>query len=104
VLNQARFLIVPWVQVRNLASKVLSLSARRVHQDFPGTYGVEPVLLETFVEVGRFAGTCYRAANWVEVGLTQGRGKCDRHKRAALPVKAVYLYPLRRDFREALCR
>jgi hypothetical protein len=103
VLNNARFLIVPWVQVHNLASKVLSVAARRVREDFAGAYGIEPVLLETFVEVGRFAGTCYRAANWVEVGHTKGRGKLDRYKRAALPVKAVYLYPLRRDFRQVLC-
>ena len=103
VLNNARFLIVPWVQVHNLASKVLSVAARRVREDFAGAYGIEPVLLETFVEVGRFAGTCYRAANWVEVGHTKGRGKLDRYKRAVLPVKAVYLYPLRRDCREVLC-
>jgi hypothetical protein len=103
VLNNARFLIVPWVEVRNLASKVLALAARQVRADFPRAYGVQPVLLETFVEVGRFAGTCYRAANWVEVGRTQGRGKCDRHKRALLPVKAVYLYPLCRDLSQVLC-
>jgi len=103
VLNNARFLIVPWVRVRNLASKVLALASARVREDFPAAYGVHPVLLETFVEVGRFAGTCYRAANWVEVGRTQGRGKRDRHKRFALPVKAVYLYPLRRDWRTVLC-
>jgi hypothetical protein len=103
LLNNARFLILPWVEVKNLASKVLSLAARRVPGDFAAAYGIRPLLLETFVEVGRFAGTCYRAANWVEVGLTQGRGKCDRHNRATLPVKAVYLYPLRRDFRRVLC-
>ena len=82
---------------------MLALAARRVRADFALAYGIEPVLLETFVEVGRFAGTCYRAANWVEVGLTQGRGKGDRHHRAALPVKAVYLYPLRPDWRQVLC-
>ena len=103
VLNNARFLLLPWVEVKNLASKVLSLASRQVREDFARAYGVSPVLLETFVEVGRFAGTCYRAANWVEVGLTQGRGKCDRHNRATLPVKAVYLYPLQRDFRQVLC-
>ena len=103
VLNNARFLVLPWVQVKNLASKVLSLAARRIPGDFASAYGIRPLLLETFVEVGRFAGTCYRAANWVEVGLTQGRGKCDRHNRATLPLKAVYLYPLRRDFRRVLC-
>jgi hypothetical protein len=103
VLNNARFLLLPWVQVRNLASKVLALAGARLREDFPRAYGIEPVLLETFVEVGRFAGTCYRAANWVEVGVTKGRGKLDRHKRARLPVKAVLMRPLCRGFRQVLC-
>ena len=102
VLNNARFLVLPWVSVRNLASKVLALAARQVRVDFPRAYGIEPVLLETFVEVGRFAGTCYRAANWVELGRTTGRGKCDRHHRATRPVKAVYVQALRHDFRRRL--
>ena len=102
VVNNARFLILPWVEVRNLASRVLGLASRRVADDFEARYGVRPVLLETFVEQPRYRGTCYRAANWVRVGETTGRGKLDRHHRAKLPVKAVYLYPLRRDFRAAL--
>lgn len=102
VLNQARFLILPWVRVDNLASRVLSLAARRIGADFETRYGIRPVLLESFVETGRFRGTCYRAANWVRVGHTTGRGKCDRHHRAPLPVKAVYVYPLQRDFRASL--
>lgn len=102
VLNNARFLLLPWVSVRNLASKVLALAARQVRADFPRAYGIEPVLLETFVEVGRFTGTCYRAANWLELGRTTGRGKCDRHNRATLPVKAVYVQALRADFRQVL--
>lgn len=103
VLNNARFLILPWVRVRNLASKLLSLTSARLLEDFPARYGVRPALLETFVEVGRFAGTCYRAANWTELGLTQGRGKCSRSRQAHLPLKAVHVYPLCRDFREQLC-
>jgi hypothetical protein len=102
VLNHARFLLLPWVQVRNLASRVLSLAARRIGADFEARYGIRPVLLETFVEVPRFQGTCYRAANWVCVGQTTGRGKCDRHHQAKLPVKDVYVYPLRREFRPSL--
>lgn len=102
VLNNARFLILPWVQVKNLASKVLALAARRVAEDFPARYGEPVLLLETFVETPRFAGTCYRAANWQSLGETTGRGKLDRHHRAALPRKAVYVYPLRADFRTAL--
>ena len=102
VLNNARFLLLPWVQVRNLASRVLSLAARRIGADFEARYGFRPVLLESFVEVARFQGTCYRAANWRYVGQTRGRGKCDRHHRTKLPVKAVYVYPLQRDFRACL--
>ena len=102
VLNNARFLLLPWVQVRNLGSKVLALSARQVAEDFAARYGERPVLLETFVEIPRFRGTCYRAANWRYLGETQGRGKCDVTHRAALPRKAVYVYPLTADFRRAL--
>jgi hypothetical protein len=102
VLNNARFLLLPWVQVRNLASKVLALSARQVAEDFAARYGERPVLLETFVEIPRFRATCYRAANWLYLGETQGRGKCDVAHRAGLPRKAVYVYPLAADFRRAL--
>jgi hypothetical protein len=102
VLNNARFLILPWVGVKNLASKVLSLAAARVAEDFPARSGEPVVLLETYVQTPRFAGTCYRAANWRYVGETAGRGKCDRAHRAALPRKAVYVYPLTADFRAAL--
>jgi hypothetical protein len=102
VLNNARFLILPWVQVKNLASKVLAMAAARVVVDFPARYGASVVLLETFVEQPRFRGTCYRAANWQYLGETAGRGKLDRFGRAALPCKGVFAYPLRRDFRAAL--
>jgi len=102
VLNNARFLILPWVQVKNLASKVLALAAARVAADFPARYGEPVVVLETFVEQPRYRGTCYRAANWQYLGETRGRGKLDRHHRAALPRKAVYALPLQGDFRRAL--
>jgi hypothetical protein len=102
VLNNARFLLLPWVRVRHLASKVLGLAARQVVEDFAARYGERPVLLETFVEVPRFVGACYRAANWRYLGETQGRGKCDVGHRAALARKAVYVYPLAADFRRAL--
>ena len=102
VLNNARFLLLPWVQVRHLASKVLAMAARRVGDDFPARYGERIVLLETFVELPRHRGICYRAANWRYLGETTGRGKCDRTHRATLPRKAVYVYPLTADFRAAL--
>jgi Domain of unknown function (DUF4338) len=102
VLNNARFLLLPWVQVKNLASKVLALAAARLPEEFAARYGERVVLLETFVERPRFAGTCYRAANWQYLGETAGRGKGDRTHQAALPRKALYVYPLAADFRTAL--
>ena len=102
VLNNARFLLLPWVRVRNLASKVLARSARQVADDFAARYGERPVLLETYVELPRFRGSCYRAANWQYLGETAGRGKGDRTHRAILPRKGVYVYPLRADFRRVL--
>ncbi|MCP5007870.1 MAG: DUF4338 domain-containing protein, partial [Planctomycetes bacterium] len=95
VLNNARFLLLPWVRVKNLASKVLALSASQVADDFAARYGERPVLLETFVEIPRFRGSCYRAANWQYLGETRGRGKGDRTHRAVLPRKGVYVHPLR---------
>jgi hypothetical protein len=102
IVNNARFLLLPWVNVKNLASSVLALAARRLPQDWIARYHIRPVLLETFVEHGRFRGTCYRAANWIHVGQTKGRGKLDRYKRAALHVKDIFLYPLDPAFRQAL--
>ena len=102
VVNNARFLILPWVTSRNLASRILAAVAKRLPRDWDRRYGYQPYLLETFVERDRFPGTCYRAANWSYVGDTQGRGKLDRQHRHALPVKHVYLYPLHRRFRQKL--
>ena len=103
VINNARFLILPWVQVRNLASCVLARIAKRLPHDWQARYGYHPVLVETFVQSERFVGTSYRAANWTRVGQTQGRGKLDVHNQYALPKKDIWLYPLRRDFRRRLC-
>jgi hypothetical protein len=104
IVNNARFLIPPWIRVKGLASKLLAMAARRLPADWAGRYGYRPVLLETFVEAERFAGTCYRAANWSCVGQTQGRGKLGDHRLGQVPVKTVWVYPLSRDFREQLCR
>jgi hypothetical protein len=98
VVNQSRFLILPWVQVKNLASRVLSLAAVRVCCDWPEHYGVEPLLLETLVDAGRYRGTCYKAANWLELGKTTGRGRMDReHRGHGVAPKRVWVYPLVRD-------
>jgi Domain of unknown function (DUF4338) len=104
VVNNARFLILPWIQSKGLASKILALAARQLPVDWHQRYGFSPVLLETFVESPRHRGTCYKAANWTHVGQTAGRGKkCPVHE-AIIPVKDIWLYPLRKDFRVALCR
>jgi len=104
VLNNHRFLLLPWVHCPNLASRVLGLVCRRLAADWFSHYGYRPVLLETFVQLPRFTGTAYRAANWRYVGLTKGRGKLEKHHQAVLPQKAIFLYPLRPDFKEILTR
>jgi hypothetical protein len=102
--NNARFLILPGVQVAHLASHVLGRITRRLRADWEAKYGHPVYLVETFVETERFRGTCYRAANWIEVGQTQGRGRYDRAHTRRAPVKSVWLYPLVPNFRDVLCR
>ena len=87
------------MRVPHLASCALGLLARQIGPDWDSVYGYRPALLETFVQADRFVGTSYRAANWVCVGSTQGRGKLDRHKLKALSVKHVFLLPLGKDWR-----
>ena len=102
IVNNTRFLILSWVKVPHLASWILGQISRRLSRDWQVKYGHGLVLLETFVERERFPGTGYRAANWLAVGATTGRTRQDRHTCIQAPVKDIYLYPLRRDFREAL--
>ena len=102
IVNNARFLILPWVKCKNLASKILSLTSHRLSRDWQDHYGYQPVLLETFVERDRFAGTCYKAANWVLVGQTKGRGKLGPAGKISAPIKDLWLYPLERNFRYIL--
>jgi len=102
VVGNARFLILPEVRVQNLASYVLSRATRRLRGDWQDAYGYAPMLAETFVETGRFTGASYKAANWIYVGQTKGRGKLDRTNSHALAVKDIYLYPLHRDYRQVL--
>ena len=103
VINNSRFLILPWVRVENLASQVLGLALQRVGQDWLERFGYRPVLVETFVEASRFHGGCYRAANWKLIGMTQGRGRQDRDRKAELAKKIILVYALEKDFRERLC-
>lgn len=102
IANNQRFLILPFVSVRCLASHVLGQVARRIAGDWQAKYGHPVVLLETFVERGRFAGTCYRAANWQRLGSTRGRGRQDRDHDLRVPIKEVYACPLRPDWPKEL--
>ena len=104
VVNNARFLVLPWVQSKGLASKILSRVARQLPLDWLQRYGYSPVLLETFVEFERHKGTCYKAANWIHVGRTSGRGKKSTSNKALLPLKDIWLYPLRKNFVDFLLR
>lgn len=101
--NNTRFLILPWVRVPHLASHILGQVARRIKADWLEKYGHPVHLLETFVEKERFAGTCYKAANWVCVGETTGRSRNDRHYTLKVPINDIYLYPLTRNFSKVLC-
>jgi Domain of unknown function (DUF4338) len=100
--NNTRFMILPWVRVPGLASWTLGRVLRRLSRDWQRKYGHAIVLVETFVERQRFAGTSYKAANWIGLGGTTGRSRQDRHRTIRVPTKDVYLYPLRRDFRRVL--
>ncbi len=102
IINNARFLILPWIQIPHLASKLLSMAAKRVQGDWLERYHYQPVLLETFVEVKRFKGTCYKAANWECLCTTTGRGKKGGNQ-PSLPVKSVWIYPLNKHFKKLLC-
>ncbi|MDY0039186.1 MAG: DUF4338 domain-containing protein [Desulforhabdus sp.] len=104
VINNSRFLILPWIKIPNLASRILGAIARQAPQDWEARYGRKPMLLETFVEQDRFRGTCYKAANWIEIGATVGyslHGNAERRRQAT---KAVFLQPLHKRFREVLCQ
>lgn len=103
IINNSRFLILPWVKVKNLASSVLALATRVVPDDWESYYGYRPVLVETLVDRRRYEGTCYKASNWVHVGTTAGRGRMDReNKRQGMSPKEIYVYPLTTRFREVL--
>lgn len=102
IVGNSRFLIHPEVRVPHLASHVLGRALRRLKCDWRSRYGKEPLLVETFVDQSRFTGACYRAANWIPVGTTAGRGRQDSRRQAALPEKEMYVYPLHRKWRELL--
>lgn len=101
IVNNNRYLILPGVRVPHLASHALALATRRIRKDWIARYGYEPVLLETFIEP-QYSGTCYRAANWMEIGNTVGRGRQDREYKYEETVKSIWMYPLVRNWRKRL--
>jgi hypothetical protein len=102
VTNNSRFMVLPWIEICHLASHLLGRIAGRLRRDWIEKYGHPVELVETFVESQRFEATCYRAANWIYLGQTQGRSRKDRNRTLQVPVKAVYVCPLSRDFRQRL--
>jgi len=103
VLSNTRFLIPPWLSAPNLASRILGGIVNKLTKDWQEKYDCRPWLLETFVQLDRNEGTCYKAANWVQVGITQGYSHSSKTKKT-IPKKAIFLYPLHRKFRTRLCR
>ncbi|MBI2925636.1 MAG: DUF4338 domain-containing protein [Verrucomicrobia bacterium] len=102
VVNNDRFLILPGIQGPPLASSVLAATLRWLRPDWQRVYGQDLALAETFIEAERFSGRAYAAANWLCVGQTRGRGRNDRASTQGLPVKTVWVYPLRADIRAVL--
>jgi len=103
VVNNSRLLVLPWVQIQNLVSAMLARVLRLLPADWQAQYGVTPLLVETFVDPAQYNGACYRAANWLEIGETSGRGRDDRqHRRHGARPKRVFVYPLRGDARARL--
>ena len=102
IANNTRFLILPWLKVSNLASHILALSRRIISRDWQRIYNHSIYLVETFVDTERFAGTCYKADNWIYVGQTTGLGKLSKSRKPDRSKKAVYVYPLTKNFREKL--
>jgi len=98
----SRFLIRPNIKCRNLATRLLSMSLQRLVEDFERRYHYRPWLVESFVDTSRFSGGCYRAANWILVGQTKGRGRQDRFSKRQRTIKDIYVYPLEKDFRNRL--
>jgi len=102
IVQNSRFLLLPWVEVKGLASHVLSKAAKRVPGDWEIAFKRRPVLMETFIDKERFSGTCYKAANWTCLGETKGRGRMDEKNQFKEPVRTIWVYPLARNYRAFL--
>lgn len=103
IINNVRFLILPWISSKNLASTILSQAIRTVPVDWQNIYGYVPLLMETFVDKERFDGASYKAANWIYVGDTKGRGKVDRFNKYPSSIKKIFIYPLSKKCKSFLC-
>jgi hypothetical protein len=103
IINNVRFLILPWISSKNLASTILSQASRTVPVDWQNIYGYMPLLMETFVDKERFDGASYKAANWIYVGDTKGRGKVDRFNKYPSSIKKIFIYPLSKKCKSFLC-
>ena len=104
VVDNPRFLILPWITIPNLGSHILAIVRRRLPQDWTERYSTTPVLIETFVQTPRYTGAVYKASGWIPVGTTQGRGRYDRYTKRAQPKKDIWLRPLRKDWKRTLKR
>ena len=104
IVNNSRFLILPWIKCQNLVSTLLSQVIKRLPDDWEETYGYRPVLLETFVDGEMFGGTSYIASNWIYVGFTKGKGRQGKGRKRIVSEKDIFLYPLQKDFRERLVK
>ena len=104
VVDNPRFLILPWIHIPNLGSHILAIVRQRLPGDWTERYNTTPVLIETFVETPRHTGAVYRASGWTYVGATQGRGRYDTKKRYDKPKKDIWLRPLRKDWKRILNR
>ncbi len=102
ICNNTRFLLLDWVKIPNLATNALVICLRRISADWKLRNGTEITMVETFVDTTRYVGTCYEAANWVKIGQTKGRSRQDRFNKLEVPVKDIFVYPLRNDFRKSL--
>ena len=104
VVDNPRFLILPWIHIQNLGSHILAIARKRLPRDWTARYRITPVLIETFVQTPTYTGAVYRASGWTRVGSTQGRGRYDTKKRFDKPTKDIWLRPLRRDWKRVLNR
>lgn len=104
ICNNTRFLLLPWVNVFNLASYTLGAVLRRLSGDWQRRYGSQIALVETFVDTTRYVGSCYKAANWIKIGQTKGRSRQDRYSKLKVPIKDIWVFPFQRNFREVLYR